>query len=460
MVFCSLAGCSGEKADTASKSEQIETLYKARKEWEINDYLLDEDTGEEIELEDYAYAVTDLDFDGRYEVLVSGWAGTGHFSHNRVYEYESPGKVCKWDMDGMNCDDSEPDLLLQNEIQGIYGAEDGSITAYVSDGDTPKYLLIDKEYWGAGEGKIRYLMCVINDNEPKCSLINSMKFDMESETITEEQINKMLADTFEDRIAEKISIEWFTDPGMIMKQKNSGISQGAYNDVKYVSLIDLYDYEDDETLKNGMCMEIQNSVSENQFMSYFFEDQPDTVIVEDSKSRVYIGENNGKNVFVAIINFENEGYPKYAYGFKYSLSDAVTEAKFDASKTGEDIFDALYSLEGDRFEKADWMKPLSDDQEKTCFKDDENKNIKVEYRADPYGEGCYRESGEVFFDKKGRPWYRDYYMTSGRGFSYYLYDDDNKLTQYIDFGGMPYKGLEEDENIAIGVNFETYIFER
>ncbi len=221
MVLCFMAGCSGEKSDTSAKSEQIETLYEARKEWEINNYLLDDESGEEIELEDYAYAVTDLDLDGKYEVLVSGWAGTGHFSHNRVYEYEAPGKSCKWDMDGMECEDSEPDLLLQEEIQGIFGTEDGVVSAYTNAGEPPEYLLLDKEYWGVRGGEIRCLKCVINDNKPNCSIIASMQedgeneeiryYNSEGEAITEEKFNELVTDTFEGKKEEKLSIKWFTD---------------------------------------------------------------------------------------------------------------------------------------------------------------------------------------------------------------------------------------------------------
>ena len=127
---------------------------------------------------------------------------------------------------------------------------------------------------------------------------------------------------------------------------------------------------------------------------------------------------------------------------------------------GEDVFDAIYSLDGTKYPESDFIRPLSDDQEKTYIKNDKNENVKVDYRADPYGEGCYHDNGEVFFDKEGRPWYRDYYMTSGRGISYYLYNEDDELTQYINFGGMAYKGLEENQDIAIGMEFETYIFER
>ncbi len=162
-------------------------------------------------------------------------------------------------------------------------------------------------------------------------------------------------------------------------------------------MTDTYDYEDDSTLKNGMCMEIKDSVSENQFLSYFFKASPEKVMVEDNKSKVYIGKENGKDIFVAIINDkEDQDYPKYAYGFKYSTSDSVIEAKYDTSKKGEDIFDAIYSLDGTKYPEADFIKPLSEDH-------------------------------EVFFDKEGRPWYRDYYMTSGRGISYNLYNEDDEL---------------------------------
>ncbi len=258
---------------------------------------------------------------------------------------------------------------------------------------------------------------------------------------------------------ELVGKEKNSERGVSRKEEKS-VSLNSCKDVKYVSLTDEFDYEDDDTLKNGMCMEIEDSVSENQFLSLFFEESVEKKIIEDSKSKVYIGKNKDRNVFVAVINGLNGEYPKYAYGFKYPECNAVTKAKYDPTKKGEDVFDAIFNLDGTVYENIEVMKPLLDYQEKEYIRNKDNKIEKVKYHSDPNVYGTYNDEGEVFFDKKGRPWFRDYYMTSGTKFSYYLYNEEDELIQYFDFGGMAYKGLEENNDIAIGVDFETYIFER
>ncbi|SDB21030.1 hypothetical protein SAMN02910298_00996 [Pseudobutyrivibrio sp. YE44] len=43
---------------------------------------------------------------------------------------------------------------------------------------------------------------------------------------------------------------------------------------------------------------------------------------------------------------------------------------------------------------------------------------------------------------------------------FYHYNNEDELTQIFDFGGMPYKGLEGNSDIEIGIGFDTYLFER
>jgi len=58
------------------------------------------------------------------------------------------------------------------------------------------------------------------------------------------------------------------------------------------------------------------------------------------------------------------------------------------------------------------------------------------------------------------PLYKVYYTTNGSRISYYLYNDKGEFTQFFDFGGMAYKGLDNNPDVEIGIDFETYIFKR
>lgn len=234
----------------------------------------------------------------------------------------------------------------------------------------------------------------------------------------------------------------------------------SYADMKYFCLSDTYDVDDDETLKRGMWGKFEDEKMEKEFLSFFFTDSAAMQVIEDSFSKVYMGNIDGEQIFVAEIKNDESEFPKSAYGFKYSLSDAVAEAQYDPSKKGEDVFDTLQSLDGKEYEYTDFLKPLLDYQEKNYIKDDNGVTIKVEYKSDAQEYGTYNSSGDLYLDKHGRGWCREYYVTSGKRFTYYFYNEDDELTQIIDFGGMPYKGLEENKDIAIGVDLKLYLFER
>ena len=235
------------------------------------------------------------------------------------------------------------------------------------------------------------------------------------------------------------------------------VNADKYGIIKHISLSDLYDYEDDESLKNGMWARVDDANAEKEFLSYFFDDAADMKVIETSTSKVYLGQEDGENIFVFIVNDE---YGNDAYGFRYSLNDAVIEGKYDKTKNGDELFDYMYSLDGEKYFYTDALKPLLDYQEKNYVKDEDGSIVKVEYDSDAYEYGTYNSSGELYFDDKERPLYRLYYVTSGSRFCYYLYNDNDELVQIFDFGGMPYKGLEENPEIAIGVDLSTYIFER
>jgi hypothetical protein len=278
-------------------------------------------------------------------------------------------------------------------------------------------------------------------------------------------------ETSEPEVVESIESEFDTTvseeaSNAEMSSADSGdhaVIPDTCKEVKLVSISDSYDTNDDSTMQNGMYTKLEDSAGEEEFLSYFFEDPSGLQIIEDAYAKVYMGMIDDKNIFVALISDEESepnGYPKYAYGFRYSTENAVSEAYYDSSKKGAEVFDTIIAPDGTESWTRKAMKPLWDYQEKTITKNDDGTIAKVEYLSDSKTYGTYNSSGDLYYDKKERPWYRYYYVTSGSRYCFYIYDEEDNILQCLDFGGMPYKVLESNPDIAIGVDVEVYLFER
>lgn len=235
--------------------------------------------------------------------------------------------------------------------------------------------------------------------------------------------------------------------------------QAPYKEIRYVSIIDTYDPDDEETMKNGMWTKLEDAEDEREFLAYFFTDPSGLEVTEEANAKLYMGTVDDKNVFVALMSYEDTEYPKDAYGFKYSLDNYTVVAKYDATKTGDEVYDTILSPDGSDYYELNTIKPLWDYQEKEYFKDTDGKVVKVKYDSDPFEYGTYNSTGTLYYDSKERPFYRDYMVTSGGRRCFYFYDEHGKISQILDFGGMCYKGLEENDDIGIGVDFEVYMFE-
>ena len=231
-----------------------------------------------------------------------------------------------------------------------------------------------------------------------------------------------------------------------------------YRDIKSVNLIDVYDFDDDSSLENGMHTLVTDEASEKEFLSYFFTDSSQYEVIEDACAEVCVGNAEDKNVFVSLVSDGKSEYPKEAYGLKYSPGDAVKEAKYNPYQEGGEVLVGIKSIDGEDYEYIDEITPLLDYQEKEYIREN-GKLLKVEYSSDSEEYGTYNSSGTLYYDSNERPFYKSYYVTSGSKYMFYLYDEKGKLTQIYDFGGMAYKGLEENPDIEIGVDFKTYIFE-
>ena len=240
----------------------------------------------------------------------------------------------------------------------------------------------------------------------------------------------------------------------------TGCSHTVLGDLKHFNIVDSYDISDESSMQNGMRTVVADQDAENEFLSYFFSYPSDKKIIDESTAEVFRETDESDETIVFLFQSGDQEYPKYAYGFKYSLNDWEIVGTFDQYEKGADVLDTFYDLNGGHTDEFGFLKPLMDYQDKKEIKDDNGSVIKVEYSSDSYEYGTYNSSGELYYDSKGRPLYRYYYVTDGSRYSFYLYDKKDSLEQYYDFGGMCYKGLDENPDIEIGIELDTYRFER
>lgn len=199
---------------------QLNTLYRLKNEWELEDGSYVGRHGQIIEFEDYGYAISDLDNDDLFEIIVSGWEGTGHYSCSKIYEYVDESNITLWDLSNYTDERSEPDLLLQNEISNIYDYEDEYLKKYTNKEGASLFLLTDKEFWGADGGKIYYYIVNVDGNSLSKELLGikveetekkPIYYDSKSEIVEEDEFEKILEEPFVGYKESTTSLYWFTD---------------------------------------------------------------------------------------------------------------------------------------------------------------------------------------------------------------------------------------------------------
>lgn len=285
-----------------------------------------------------------------------------------------------------------------------------------------------------------------------CSVDSKQAEEEAKEEMVREQVMEAFKEYFEEEIAGM-------DPAEEVQEDTEDVEEETeFNEVLFVSSEDYYDREDDISFQKGMRTIAKDSDSEKEFLSYFIDDNEEYELKEYDGVQVYLQYSEDENTFVFIKSLKEDEYPKSAYGFKYPVKDAESVAIFD-DLNGVDIFESLTSSDGSEFEYSDFLKPLTDYQEKNVVTNDEGKTVKVEYSWDAEEYGTTNSTGVLYYDEEEMPLYREYYYTSGSKISFYLFED-GKLVQYFDFGGMAYSGLESNPDIETGIDFITFIFDR
>jgi len=210
-------------------SDMLQTFYNTRDQWELVDGTYD-DGNEGITFNDgYSYAVTDIDDDGNLEILMSGMAGSGHYSINVFYEFSDIDTIEKMDTKGLEFNGSEPD------ISGDY------LARFVDDQGNINYLFTDYENYGASGGKTNYYSVTVEDNSFLTSLVGYAEsdqgttsyYDDEENRISLNGLNWQIERTFKEENFKSIS--WFYDVTL----DNIKASYDAIADYKDITLEDL-----------------------------------------------------------------------------------------------------------------------------------------------------------------------------------------------------------------------------
>ena len=265
-----LCGCSGnsesvsEKSDVQASSvassdheitvdDQLMTFYNTREQWEIVDGQYD-NGAEGIEFTGgYSYAVTDIDEDGNLEILMSGVAGTGHYSTNVFYEFSGIDKIEKMDTSGFGIDESEPDIS-EDYLAGFVDYQ----------GET-SYLFKDYQGYGAGCGRINYYSVSVKENSFSTNLIgfvvyyddSTSYYDKEGKLISLNSFNIKLNGAFREEKFKSIFRFSNITPDNL-RASYDGISEykdHTLDDFKIKSTSDL-----NEELSDGGSITVDDSV--------------------------------------------------------------------------------------------------------------------------------------------------------------------------------------------------------
>ena len=200
--FKDLSNTSGDVVNnTISTKEQLNIIMSNMNLWyKDNEY------------EKYSYAVTDLDQNGRIEIISSICQGTGIYTYTEIYEINE-------NVDGLNlCEsnlmeyDSQADIIKNQFV--VFYDEANSQYHYVFDDLTKNgaaEYYENKRDFCLSDGRIeeKYLArktTIYHDASPTITYT-----DLEDKEITEEEYNKIENKVFENYEKMIVNIEWLTN---------------------------------------------------------------------------------------------------------------------------------------------------------------------------------------------------------------------------------------------------------
>ncbi len=164
------------------------------------------------EMDSWGYAVTDLNQNGRLEIISSECHGTGFYSTTRIFEVNEAGDALVKYADDFEEYDSQPDFLFAEEYQAFYidGACHMIVEDMIKEGAAVYHYVTDEV--SLKEGRIAYralaqrtesYVLTGDDTERTTSF-----FDGENNSITEEEYNALINSAYEDLPRYRVKMGW------------------------------------------------------------------------------------------------------------------------------------------------------------------------------------------------------------------------------------------------------------
>ena len=202
--------------------------------------------------------------------------------------------------------------------------------------------------------------------------------------------------------------------------------------IKIYNYLDNTDVKNEDKLLNSMRSVVNDHSEERDFIGSFIENPENAIFAENTAYKIIRDISEDESSIVFLIKGEDSEYPEIAYGLRFEESKSVDEASV-----------------------TEYLDPLADHQDITYTKNEDGKLASAEYSSDPQEYGTYDSTGVVYYDESERPVLKEYYTTSGNRYMVYVYEED-KLVMICDYGGMAYKGMDDDPDTEIGMDFSIY----
>lgn len=197
---------------------QLNVIYENADIWQVSDEQVG-DFCESRDFKNYGYAIADLDEDGYLEVIKSGWAGSGHFYTNSIYEVTENGELVAFDMDAFRQLDSEPSMLAYDGLLG-YRNKDGELCFVMEDNLTDGVKPADKHVYQvefkdnkASVKRICYYKVNYYDKDGK-SYERKTYYDTDDDEIYMYEFYSYVSEYYEEYNRERGQIGWFHDINM------------------------------------------------------------------------------------------------------------------------------------------------------------------------------------------------------------------------------------------------------
>lgn len=149
----------------------------------------------------YKFTVTELDYDGKLDLIVSNFGGTGFYTYSHFYEIDEHGQVTEMETDFVE-GDSQPDLI-EDEMTVYYASSPEGVSQYFITGDylkvSPREYYADIRALSMVDDRLTQMVLarsseIYEGEEPQA---NITWLDADGNEITEEKYHSAAADYFE-----------------------------------------------------------------------------------------------------------------------------------------------------------------------------------------------------------------------------------------------------------------------